>query len=335
MKKVSIISPCYNGEQYLKNYLDSVLAQTYSNIELLLVDDGSTDSTELIAKEYISKFAEKQRMLIYLKQEINQGQAAAVNRGLAAFSGEYLTWMDSDDIYYPNAIEDKVKFLEENPDIDFMLNWGEIVNEFDLDAPIGYLRRKRPTGKDNLFVDLLKENNVVFGPGTIMVRADSFRKAIPTLHIYESRQGQNWQMMLPLAYSCKYGYLEKVLFKYVVHADSHSHTKRTYENEIKRRDDFHILKVETIKNIPSITEDEIVYWEKHDYFSELYNKYKLSLRYRKLNDYRKYKAELQENSYHILTKDRFFLFYAIAIARKVKKLIKRCCLKIPLFQKNK
>ena len=178
MKKVSIISPCFNGEKYLKKYFDSVLNQSYSNIELILADDASTDSTETIVKEYISKFEDKGYSLVYIKQKINKGQAAAINRGLEVFSGDYLTWMDSDDIYYPTAIFSKVNFLENNPNIDFVLSWGEVVNESNINVPIGQLKRQKPQGEDNLFKDLLDENNVVFCPGVIMVRSDSFKRAI-------------------------------------------------------------------------------------------------------------------------------------------------------------
>ena len=111
---VSIITPCYNGESFLERYYESVLAQTYSELELTFVNDGSTDGTEKIALSYESRFRQKGIRYIYIKQE-NRGQASALNRGLKLFHGEYLTWPDSDDIIMPEFIEKKVSFLQTHP----------------------------------------------------------------------------------------------------------------------------------------------------------------------------------------------------------------------------
>ena len=117
---VSIITPCYNGEKYICNFLDSVLLQTYPSIELILIDDGSTDETKSIIESKKCSFEEKGYKLVYLYQE-NRGQAAAVNLGLKIFNGEFLMWVDSDDILYEDNISKKVQFLEGNPDCGFVL----------------------------------------------------------------------------------------------------------------------------------------------------------------------------------------------------------------------
>ena len=147
---VSIISPCYNGERYLVPFLDSVFAQTYSLIELILVDDASVDHTQDIVKSYIPLFQSRGYTLTYLRQEENKGQAAAINTGLKFVSGEYLSWMDSDDILYPEAIEKKICFLKKNMELDFVLCSGEVVSEKDLEKPLGYLKRIKPKGKDDV-----------------------------------------------------------------------------------------------------------------------------------------------------------------------------------------
>ena len=111
-KLVSIISPCYNGEKYLPYFLDSILNQTYNNIELLLVDDASTDNTLKVVNGYKEKFEARGYKLRIFSLEKNSGQAAAINRALTEYNGEYVEWMDSDDIFLPYAIEKKVDFLE-------------------------------------------------------------------------------------------------------------------------------------------------------------------------------------------------------------------------------
>lgn len=93
---VSIITPCFNGEAYLDRYFSSVLQQTYQPLELIFINDGSTDRTAEIAENYRPRLEAKGIRFIYQAQE-NAGQAAALNRGLKLFTGEYLTWPDSDD----------------------------------------------------------------------------------------------------------------------------------------------------------------------------------------------------------------------------------------------
>lgn len=106
---VSILTPCYNGESFLKRYFESILNQTYSNLELIFINDGSIDRTEEIALSYRSQLEEKGIRYIYERQE-NAGQAAALNRGLKLFTGEYLTWPDSDDVMTADCIEKKSGF---------------------------------------------------------------------------------------------------------------------------------------------------------------------------------------------------------------------------------
>lgn len=295
-KCVSIISPCYNGEKYVDGFLNSVLNQTYSNIELIFVDDASTDSTENIVKSFINKFTERGYSLIYKKQRENKGQAAAINIGLNTFKGAYVAWIDSDDIFFPSAIKDRVIFLERHPELEFVLAQGEIVNEDDIYTKRGVLRRVKPNHEDNLFKDLLDETNVVYGPGTILVRAESLRKAIPNLSIYESREGQNWQLMLPLAYSCKYGYIDEVQFKYIVHDDSHSHTKRSYGQLISRRNNFNVLQRETINAIPNMSVQDRTHWLEYADTKCYYFQCLTALQHIKLGDYFKYKKILSSRA---------------------------------------
>lgn len=315
---VSIISPVYNGERYIANFLDSVLEQTYENIELIIVDDGSTDNTDKIVKSYKGKFDNCQYKLIYMQQSENKGQAAAINVGLKVFSGFFLMWMDSDDILYPEAIEKKVNYLKKNPNMDFVLNKGEIVDYLNVNKPIGILERKHHNTEERFFEDLLSEHNVVFCPGTIMVRRESLTKAIPDLHIYESREGQNWQLMLPLAYTCKHGYLDEILFKYVVHNDSHSHMKRDYDKEIKRRDNFYILQVETIEKIVGMSDEEKEYWLKFADDRRHYTQFIIANRFHKYRESKRLK-KLIGNDIKISYKNRFIVIDIYNFLRKIKR----------------
>lgn len=232
-KLVSIVTPCYNGEKYLERFFDNILAQSYSNIELIFVNDGSIDKTESIAKSYIEKFEKKGRKLVYIFQE-NAGQAAACNKGFAIFEGDYLVWTDSDDLFDKDNIKRKVEFLESNPQYAFVMCRGRVVMSSDVGKKVGELKRVKPIGKDNMFYDFIVEKNVVFTPGVYMVRREAFLQAIPGRHIYESRAGQNWQVLLPLCYNFEYGYIDEELFSYVIYEGSHSRTDKSIQDVYRK-----------------------------------------------------------------------------------------------------
>ena len=92
--RVSIVTPVYNGETHLAKMLDSVLAQTYPDVEMILVDDGSADGTVRAAQNYSEKFEEKGYGYRIVRAE-HKNASAAINRGLPFVSGEYLIWPDS------------------------------------------------------------------------------------------------------------------------------------------------------------------------------------------------------------------------------------------------
>ena len=231
---VSIITPCYNGERFVKRYFDCILAQTYSPLELIFINDGSTDHTEEIALSYRERLEQKGISYIYEYQE-NAGQAAALNRGLKLFTGEYLTWPDSDDVMTPDCIEKKVEFLLENPDVEMVRS-----NALFIDEITGEKKRaltKRHEKKENIFEDLLLVNEYG-GCGCYMISRKLFLRCYPDRDIYISRAGQNWQLLVPAASYSLCGYLDEDLYWIYEQGQSHSRKKRTYAQMYVRWDDF-------------------------------------------------------------------------------------------------
>lgn len=110
MSKVSVIIPTYNRASYVREAIDSVLNQTYKDIEIILVDDGSTDGTREVVQPYIDK-----RKIQYFYQE-NLGPSATRNAGLKLATGRYIKFLDSDDFLYPEQIERQVADTKEEPD---------------------------------------------------------------------------------------------------------------------------------------------------------------------------------------------------------------------------
>ena len=107
--KVSVITPSWNSEKYIKKTIESVQNQTYSNWEMIIVDDCSSDKTVEIVEE-ISKKDPRVRVL---KQDINSGAAKARNRSLGEASGRYVAYLDADDIWKPTKLEKQVQFMKE------------------------------------------------------------------------------------------------------------------------------------------------------------------------------------------------------------------------------
>ena len=108
---VSVVMPVFNGEAFLREAIDSILAQSYRNFEFIIVNDGSTDSSAVIVKSY------KDERIIYLENESNQGNAFSRNRGHSMAKGKYIIIQDCDDISLPHRIERQVAFMESHPDI--------------------------------------------------------------------------------------------------------------------------------------------------------------------------------------------------------------------------
>ena len=120
---VSIIMPCYNAERYVAQSIESVLAQTYQNWELLITDDGSTDKSI----EIVSKYCTKDDRINILVPDEHQGIARARNMSISRAKGRFVAFLDSDDIWYPEKLEKQVGYMLEN-DVAFTYSSYEIID---------------------------------------------------------------------------------------------------------------------------------------------------------------------------------------------------------------
>lgn len=118
---VSIITPCYNGAAYISETIESVLSQTYSYWEMLIVDDGSKDDSAFIVKSY----GEKDNR-IRLIQQANAGSAAARNHGIRQAKGQYIALLDADDVWHPDFLEQQIKFMKRKNAICVCCSYGMI-----------------------------------------------------------------------------------------------------------------------------------------------------------------------------------------------------------------
>lgn len=125
MPKVSIVLPCYNGQRFLSQSIDSIIAQTFNDWELIIVNDNSTDSTPDIAEKY-AKLDPRIRVIHNHK---NQRLPGALNTGFAKAKGEYLTWTSDDNIAKNNWLSVLVDWLDNHPDTDMVSANMDIIDE--------------------------------------------------------------------------------------------------------------------------------------------------------------------------------------------------------------
>jgi glycosyltransferase involved in cell wall biosynthesis len=123
---VSVIIPVYNGERHLSYALDSALAQEYDPVEIIVVDDGSTDGSADVARGY--------QAVHYLHQS-NAGPAAARNTGIVAASGEFIAFLDHDDVWEPWKLRTEMDCLRDHPDLGYTMARGAFVFEDDVPRP--------------------------------------------------------------------------------------------------------------------------------------------------------------------------------------------------------
>lgn len=233
MGLVSIISPCYNIGIYLPKFFESLLQQTYKNLEVILVDDGSTDDTPKIISKYIP-LLEKEGYAVKLVSKENGGLASAIDFGLKFFTGEFLTWPDPDDWLAPNSIEERVKIFRDNPEIGLVRcnaekvdgGTGKMIGFFDENSDKVYIH-------DGLFSDLVRIRTY-FAPVCYMVRSSAFLEENPQRSIFVSRDAmQNLQMLLPVSFKYKSIQMEKPLAFYLVRAGSLSRSGKTPRDAFK------------------------------------------------------------------------------------------------------
>ncbi len=209
MPTVSVITPVYNGERYLRAALDSLLAQTYPDWELVIVDDGSTDGTPDILASY------SDRRIVKLRQP-NSGEAAARNAGLANAHGEYIAFLDADDLYLPTALADFTAFMDTHPQIDAVFSDGYFCDESD--QRLMRLSEHRPgiyTG--HILEPLVLSPSVITVPVCTMTR----RAAIEREQLQFDQQlviGPDWDFWIRLARYARFAYLDKLTCMYRIHS---------------------------------------------------------------------------------------------------------------------
>ena len=205
----------------------------------------------------------------------------------------------------PDSIEKRVTFLEGNPSYVFVRSDAAVFFESDLRNPIGRITRNSPNRfkESNLMEDYILERDIIFCPGCHMVKTSAFKEVNPQMDIYEGRRGQNYQLLLPLVYKFKFGYIDECLYNYVIYPTSMSRGDDSFEKWLNRYDGLSTYIVETLKRMNMSTRDFDYYM---DLTSEKYFRLKAIKAFEfglkdEFNNYRK----KMKNAYLISTMERY------------------------------
>lgn len=199
---VSIIVPVYNAEKFIRETMDSVLAQTYPHWELLLVEDGSSDGSVDVIEEYIAEKEESRIRLIRLPS--NQGAARARNKGLEEASGRYIAYLDADDLWIPEKLEHELRFMEEKGAA-FAFTGYEFADEHGVG--LGKVVRVPET----LEYRQALSNTTIFTT-TVMFDSSKISKELLEMPVIKSEDTALWWKVLRAGYTA-YG-LDENLVKY-------------------------------------------------------------------------------------------------------------------------
>lgn len=194
---VSVVIPCYNHEQFVQKTIQSVISQTYKNIELIIIDDGSKDSSASKIKELVQT-CEKRFVNFEYRSRSNIGLSATLNEALEWCSGKYLSPIASDDILMPNKTELQVSYLEKNKSCMGLFGSMKLIDEDN-----NFIGEWLVKDKKYVFEDVLLHNHKIMTP-TAMLRLKTIKDIggyNPKLYI------EDWYMWLKLS---EHGTLDSV-----------------------------------------------------------------------------------------------------------------------------
>jgi len=201
---ISVVLPTFNRERLLPRAINSVLNQTYKNLELIIVDDGSTDDTEKVVKGYSDK------RIRYYKLKLNKGGSSARNFGIKSARGKLIAFQDSDDEWLPDKLDIQIKrFCEVSDDVGVICCGYEFINDKTKEV----VCKSIPVEKGNVHKIMLINNYT--GPLAILMKAACFEKVglfdetLPCCH--------DWDLWIRISKYYKFDYVPDILAKAYIH----------------------------------------------------------------------------------------------------------------------
>lgn len=223
IEKVSVIIPTYNREKTILRAIHSVLNQTYTNLEVLVIDDGSTDGTAALVNSI------EDERLKYVVLEQNGGPSNARNVGVQMAEGEWIAFQDSDDCWHENKLEKQIEYVEKNPQYSliYCMSMNYFLNGNTLVVPPAPL----PDVMEGNMLHTLLERNVVDTP-TMFMKRECFLTVGGFDVTYKALE--DWEFMVRFAKAYEIGFIPKVLMdSYMLNDGVSSNLGAYYEGRCK------------------------------------------------------------------------------------------------------
>jgi glycosyltransferase involved in cell wall biosynthesis len=214
MAKVSIIVPCFNHARFLDDSINSILGQSYTSLEVIIIDDCSIDGSW----QMIEKFANRDPRIKKFRHERNQGASKSRNDGLRAATGKFVAFCDADDIWESQKLSRQVELLEKNPDCDVVYCDTIIINENGFQTGQRFSERFPPPEPASgwLFPHLVRRNFINIQ--SVLMRKECLQDA----GFFDERIKwvEDWWYWIQLSHRHRFVYSPKILAKYRVHSRS-------------------------------------------------------------------------------------------------------------------
>ena len=255
---VSIIIPVYNGSNYMREAIDSALNQTYKNIEVLVINDGTNDGgkSERIALEYGAKIR------YYFKT--NGGVSSAFNLGIQKMKGEYFSWLSHDDVYYPNKVKKQIELLSESGKHNVIIySDTDYINEYSKLININRITYPSPYGKELIWLLLYRS---VIKADTVLIP----RNCLKEVRCFDEQllTSQDYDLWFRLAKKFEFRYIDIPLAKIRIHAEQGSKTINSF---------FHESCETKIRHFNSLSKDELLSLTEEEKLNNVY--FKFAFRY--------------------------------------------------------
>lgn len=219
--KISIITASYNYANYITDVITSVINQTYSDWELIIVDDGSSDNSVDIIKSFCDNDA---RIKLYQHEgSTNKGLKESILLGLEKASGDWIAFLESDDFFKPENLAKKVEIIEKNPSVTLVFNKVEFIGDkkrskkTEKDLSPTQVELSKMTFPRNMFYDFCKKNMILTFSAVIVkkekLKAVDFNTNIDAL--------LDWWLWIHLSYKNEFYYLDEELTQWNIHPDSY------------------------------------------------------------------------------------------------------------------
>jgi glycosyltransferase involved in cell wall biosynthesis len=206
--KISIIVPSFNQSQFIEETLSSIISQKITDLEIIVIDGGSSDGTVEIIKAYDAKIK-------FWVSEPDNGQSHAINKGLEICTGDIVCWLNSDDLFMQNTLKEVNEIFESKPELDFILGETEMFNK---DGIVSSNRLKNVELESQMLAGVATSQPSYFFKKSLLDRSGHLNEAL--------HYGMDYDFFLRLTLNGQYKYFDKTWSRYRLHDDSKTETSQ-------------------------------------------------------------------------------------------------------------